>query len=60
MTSLEIIRSMSTEQALRISPVVRAVRAGDLEGAKAVMEELTVEELNLLIAFMEAVSAERR
>ena len=60
MTSREIIRSMSMEQALRISPVVRAVKARDLEGAKAIMEGLTVEELDLLIAFLEAVGAERR
>lgn len=59
MTSLEIIHSMSEEQALRISPVVRAVKAGNLEGAKKIMEGLTVEELDLLIAFLEAVAVER-
>ena len=59
MTSKEIILSMSEEQALRISPVIRAMKAGDLAGAKAVMEGLTVEELDLLIAFLEAVGTER-
>ena len=59
MSTHEIIRSMSEEQALRISPVVRAMKAGDLAGAKAIMEGLTVEELGLLIAFLEAVAVER-
>lgn len=59
MSTHEIIRSMSEEQALRISPVVRAMKAGDLAGAKAIMEGLTVEELDLLIAFLEAVAVER-
>ena len=59
MTSKEIILSMSEEQAMRISPVVRAVKAGDLEGAKAIMDGLTVEELDLLIALLEDVVAER-
>ncbi len=60
MTSKEIILSMSEEQAMRISPVVRAMKAGDLAGAKAIVDGLTVKELDLLIAFLEAVAAERK
>ena len=58
MTSKEIILSMSEEQALRISRVIRAMKAGDLPGAKATIEGLTVEELGLLIALLDAMRAE--
>lgn len=60
MTTLEIIRSMSMEQAERVSPVVRAIKAGDLAGAKTVMNGLTVEERDILTAFLEAEISETR
>ena len=60
MTTLEIIYSLSEEQAGRIVPVIRAMKADDLAGAKEIAEGLTVEELNLLKAMLEAVSAERK
>lgn len=60
MSTLGIIRSMSEEQARRISPVIRAMRAGNIAGAKGIMEDLTVEELDTLVDFLKAAQAEKR
>lgn len=59
MTATEVVRSMTEAQARKIVPVVRAIKAGDTAGAKAVADELSVEELDVLIAYLEAVQVEK-
>lgn len=56
MTALEVVRSMNEEQARKTLQAMRAVRADDVEGATAVMETMTSEELDTFIAFLEAAT----
>ena len=56
MTALEAVRSMNEEQAKKALQALRAGCANDIEGATAVMETMTREGLDALIAFLEAAT----
>lgn len=58
MTALEILRSMDEEQVRKTLQAMRAFHADGKEGATAVMETMTSEELDALIAFLETAEAE--
>ena len=58
MTALEAVRSMNEEQARKALQALRAGCANGVEGATAVMETMTSEELDTFIAFLEAAAVE--
>ena len=56
MTALEAVRSMNEEQARKALQALRAGFSNDVQGATAIMETMTIEGLEALIAFLEAAT----
>lgn len=59
MTALEIIRSMTEEQARKISQSIHQTKIGNTEAAHTIMEGMDADTLDLLIAYIEAAQKER-
>lgn len=59
MTSLEILSSMTEEQAGEIVQVMRHAKSEDMQAVHTDLEKMDVATLKLLVAFMEVVQVER-
>ena len=59
MSRMEIINSMSEDDALLALQAARAICAGDIEKSTAAMEKMSTEGLNALVSVLE-MSVERK